>query len=153
MENKISEIDFNSRTFPECSIIQKRFNDIDGLRHINNGVQQSYFDIGRANYLKRIYGEYFYCNEEVLLVASYKTDFKAQIKFEDKIEVCSSIYHLGNKSLRMIQVLRGIDNGKIYTISDSVMVSVNLKTGNSIQLPIQWREKILEIEQNNNVSQ
>ena len=113
---------------------------------MNNGVQQSYFDIGRANYLKRIYGEKFYCNDRVLLVACYKTDFIAQIRLEDDVEVCTSVYHIGNKSLRMIQVIRGIEDGKIYTKSDSVMVAIETKEGKSIIIPEEWRNKIGEIE-------
>ncbi len=138
--------DITTHNFPEREIVQKRFNDLDGLRHVNNGVQQSYFDIGRANYLKRIYGEKFYCNDRVLLVASYKTDFIAQIRLEDDVEVCTSVYHIGNKSLRMIQVIRGIEDGKIYTKSDSVMVAIETKEGKSIIIPEEWRNKIGEIE-------
>ncbi|MCQ2226647.1 MAG: thioesterase family protein [Bacteroidales bacterium] len=138
--------DITTHNFPEREIVQKRFNDLDGLRHVNNGVQQSYFDIGRANYLKRIYGEKFYCNDRVLLVASYKTDFIAQIRLEDNVEVCTSVYHLGNKSLRMIQVIRGTEDGRIYTKSDSVMVAIETKEGKSIVIPEEWRKKIEEIE-------
>lgn len=143
---EIEELDLTTHIFPEHCVVQKRFNDLDGLRHVNNGVQQSYFDIGRANYLKRIYGEKFYCNEKVLLVASYKTDFIMQIKLEDEVEVCTSVYKLGNKSLKMIQVIRGVNDGRIYTKSDSVMVAIETKEGKSIPLPDEWRKKIAEIE-------
>lgn len=152
MDAQISGIDLHTRFYPESCVVQKRFNDLDGLRHINNGVQQSYFDIGRANYLKRIYGEKFYSNEQVLLVASYKTDFLAQIRLEDEIEVCTSIYHIGNKSVRMLQIIRGVNNGKIYTMSDSVMVAINFSSGQSIALPAEWREKILDMEKPDSVS-
>lgn len=141
-----TEIDYASISYPEHSIIQKRFNDLDGLRHINNGVQQSYFDIGRANYLKRIYGEKFYCNDQVLLVASYKTDFIAQIRLEDEVEVCTSVVRIGNKSLRLAQVIRGAEDKKIYTQSLSVMVAIEMKNGKSITIPDKWRQKIEEIE-------
>ena len=146
METKISGIDLQTRNYPERTTIQKRFNDLDGLRHVNNGVQQSFFDIGRANYLKRIYGEKFYCNSQVLLVASYKTDFLLQIRFEDEVEVCSSVYYIGNKSVRMMQIIRGLSDGKIYTMSDSTMVAVDYASGKSIPLPEAWIEKIKEIE-------
>ncbi|MCQ2228455.1 MAG: acyl-CoA thioesterase [Bacteroidales bacterium] len=142
----MEEIDFVGRNYPEHCIVQKRFNDLDGLRHVNNGVQQSYFDIGRADYLKRIYGEKFYCNEQVLLVASYTTDFIAQIKLEDEIEVCTSVVKLGNKSLRLAQVIRGVDNKKIYTRSLSVMVAIETKEGKSIPIPDEWRDRIRSIE-------
>lgn len=137
----------SAHIFHERSVVQKRFNDLDGLRHINNGVQQSYFDIGRANYLRRIFGLNFYEADQVLLVASYKTDFRFQIRLDDEIEVCSSVYSIGNKSLRMLQVLRGVSDGKIYTESDSVMVGLDTRSGKSIVIPPEWRSKIAEIEE------
>lgn len=146
METTIAGIDLQTRNYPERTIIQKRFNDLDGLRHVNNGVQQSYFDIGRANYLKRIYGEKFYCNDKVLLVASYKTDFLAQIRLEDEIELCSSVYHIGKHSIRMMQIIRGVTDRRIYTMLDSVLVAVDYASGKSIQLPTEWIEKIKDIE-------
>lgn len=143
---ELEDIDLAAYVFPERCVVQKRFNDLDGLRHVNNGVQQSYFDIGRANYLKRIYGEKFYCADRVLLVASYKTDFIFQIRLEDEIEICTSVYKIGNKSLRMLQVLKGVADGRIYTKSDSVMVAVETSGGHSIPLPDEWRQKITDIE-------
>jgi len=140
------DIDFVGRNYPEHCIVQKRFNDLDGLRHVNNGVQQSYFDIGRANYLKRIYGEKFYYNDQVLLVASYTTDFISQIRLEDEVEICTSVVKLGNKSLRLAQVIRGVEDKKIYTRSLSVMVAIETKEGKSIPIPEEWREKIRTIE-------
>lgn len=139
-------VDLLTHAYPERTRVQIRFNDLDGLRHVNNGVQQSYFDIGRADYLKRIYGEKFYYNEQVLLVASYRTDFVAQIRLEDEIEVCTSVYKIGNKSVRMIQVLRGIGDNKIYTVEDSVMVAIETSDGHSIPIPDGWRDRIRTIE-------
>ena len=33
--------------------IQKRFNDIDSFRHVNNVAQQTYFDLGKTDYYRR----------------------------------------------------------------------------------------------------
>lgn len=139
-------VDILAHHFPEVSAIQMRFNDLDGFAHVNNGVQQSYFDIGRANYLQRIYGKNFYTNENVLLVASYKTDFLRQITLTDSIEVRTSVYRLGNKSLNMIQVIFDTERNVACTVSESVMVAVNLMSGESITIPDSWRATIAQIE-------
>lgn len=139
-------VDIATHDFKERTTIQMRFNDLDGFMHVNNGVQQSYFDIGRANYLQKIHGTDFHSCCEVLVVASYKTDFLAQIKLNSNIEVCTSVYSVGNKSLRMMQIIRDVDTAKIYTVSDSVMVAVNLEMQTSIPLYDTWKEEIQKIE-------
>ncbi|MBP5366192.1 MAG: acyl-CoA thioesterase [Bacteroidales bacterium] len=139
-------VDINTHRFKAFIDIQIRFDDLDGFAHINNGVQQSYFDIGRANYLRAIYGDNFYQLDKVLFIVSYKTDFLSQTTFTDSLEVGTSVYHIGDKSLKMIQILRSKIDGRICTVSDSTMVSVDARTRQSIPFPDEWRRVIERIE-------
>ncbi len=139
-------VDINTHRFKAFTDIQIRFDDLDGFAHINNGVQQSYFDIGRANYLRAIYGDNFYQLDKVLFIVSYKTDFLSQTTFTDSLEVGTSVYHIGDKSLKMIQILRSKIDGRICTVSDSTMVSVDARTRQSIPFPDEWRRVIERIE-------
>ena len=140
-------VDIATHKFKEFVDIQVRFDDLDGFAHINNGVQQSYFDIGRAKYLRHIYGENFFQHDKVLFIVSYKTDFLSQTTFTDKLEVGTSVYHIGDKSLKMIQILRCKTDGRICTVSDSTMVSVDTQTRQSILFPEEWKRIIEEIEE------
>lgn len=138
--------DIYTHKFKEFIDIQIRFDDLDGFAHVNNSVQQSYFDIGRAHYLRNIYGENFYQHDKVLFIASYKTDFLCQTTFTDKLEVGTSIYHIGTKSIQMMQILRNKSNGQICTVCDSTMVAVDASTRQSIELPNDWKSIIEKIE-------
>ena len=61
---------------------------------------------------------------------------------DDELEVRTSIYEIGVKSLKMIQVIYDRRSHRIKTVCDSVMVAVQRSTGTSIELPQQWRDAI-----------
>ncbi len=141
--------DIESYRFKEITPIQKRFNDLDGYAHVNNAVQQSYFDVGRANYLHHVYGDRFYTGQKVLFIVSVKTDFVSPITFEDDVEVRTSVYEIGTKSLKMMQTIVDTHTQRICTVSQSVMASVTLADQKSVEIPEEWRRRIETLEEHN----
>lgn len=139
-------LDIQTYRFKEITPIQKRFCDLDGFAHVNNAVQQSYFDVGRANYLQHVYGSRFYESEKVLFIVSVKTDFLSPITFEDDVEVRTAVYEIGNKSLKMFQTIVDRQTERVCTVSLSVMASVELSTQQSVPIPEAWRKRITDIE-------
>lgn len=126
--------------------VQVRFNDLDVFGHINNNVQQSYFDIGRADYIGNIYGADFFSCKTVLLVVSIKTDFLKQITIHDEVTVRTQCYRLGGKSIKMFQQL--VDRkGNVFTQSYSVMACVDREQNQSVEVPREFREIIARLEQ------
>lgn len=126
--------------------IQIRFNDIDGLGHINNAVYQEYFDLGRIQYLKQILGSQLGVNDQNLVVVSYKTDFAKPLYLHDEITVFTRVYKLGEKSLRMMQwlVKKGEDMPRV--VCDAVMAGFMPSTERSMVLPKAWRCSFNEFE-------
>ena len=47
----------SNRSFKHFSPVHIRFNDIDILGHVNNAVQQYYFDIARLDYFRDVFKE------------------------------------------------------------------------------------------------
>lgn len=141
-------IDITSYNFKIKVDIQKRFSDLDAYFHVNNCTQQTYFDIGRERYLQKIYGNDVHVSEnnQTLFIVSYKTDFLNQITYKADIEVCTAIYHVGNKSIKMMQILRDKQTSTIYTVSDSTMAAVDLQTRESITIPDIWKQRIIDLE-------
>lgn len=142
----MTTVDPFTHSYRQSVMVQKRFDDLDPFAHVNNCAQQAYFDIGRADYLGKLQDETFFLADKALLVVSYKTDFIKQITFDVPLEVCTSVYHVGNKSIRLIQVLRNKQTGVVYTTSDSVMAAVDVKAQVSIEVPQPWREAIARLE-------
>lgn len=148
--SKEFSIDVEHYNFKVSTIIQKRFSDLDPFAHANNAAQQNYFDIGRADYLSNLIDfKPFHLAPETLLVVSYKSDFLHPILPEDNIMVQTSIYHIGNKSIKMIQVTKNTNTGVIHSVCDSVMVAVRIANGvpASIPIPDEWHTRIAKIEQ------
>ncbi|MCQ2200839.1 MAG: acyl-CoA thioesterase [Bacteroidales bacterium] len=147
--SKQFSIDIDNYDFKESVKIQKRFSDLDPFAHANNAAQQNYFDIGRADYLsKLIEFKPFHLAPVSLLVVSYQTDFLHPILPQDEVEVRTSVYHIGNKSLKMFQVIKNIETGVVHSVCDSVMVAVSISDGvpSSVLFPPEWRVRLVEIE-------
>ena len=136
----------NTIAFHHKVEIQIRFNDIDMLGHVNNAKLQEYFDLGRMGYLQRIFGPNMFVDEDAIVIASIKSDFLAPVLLSDRIEVVTAIYHLGNKSLKMMQQLREVESGNVKTSCEAVMVAINKGSSQSVLIPEQWKVVIRAFE-------
>lgn len=136
----------NTIVFHHKVEIQIRFNDIDMLGHVNNAKLQEYFDLGRMGYLQRIFGPNMFVEEDAIVIASIKSDFLSPVFLSDRIVVETAIYHLGNKSLKMLQQLREVDSGLVKTSCESVMVAINKGSGQSVLIPDAWKVAIRAFE-------
>ena len=136
---------YTTTQFNQTIELQIRFNDIDILGHVNNVSIQEFFDLGRIKYLNESLGDMMNSKYEHLVIASYNTTFFSQILFEDKIEVRTKIYKIGNKSLRMYQAI--FDESQVLKASnDCVLVGFNFSTQQSIIIPEAWRDVLISFE-------
>ncbi len=125
--------------------VQIRFNDIDSLGHVNNAIIQEYFDLGRIEYFKTVFGANINWNVFAAVIASTKTDFMTPIFINDKLTLKSKVYRIGTKSLNLIQHIVD-DKGNIKVTCDSVMVGFENKTQSAIEISKEWRQKINVLE-------
>jgi acyl-CoA thioester hydrolase len=132
--------------FFQTTPIQIRFNDIDQLGHVNNSVYQQYFDLGRTTYFDEVFKEKMDWDEEGLILASINIDFISSITLYDKVIVRTKIYHIGNKSLKMVQDLFDESTGLVVAATKSILVAYNFKKLSTVKVPQRWKEKILVFE-------
>ncbi len=138
-------MDLTKIVFNHSIDLQVRFNDVDMLGHINNASIQEFFDLGRITYFKETFGDMIDSKNEHFVIASYNTTFYSQILFDDKIELRTKIYKIGNKSLRMYQAI--FDESKVLKASnDCVLVGFNFSTQQSISIPEAWRDILISFE-------
>ena len=126
--------------------IQIRFNDLDVLNHVNNAVIQEYFDLGRLYYLQKLLKGELRTGNNTLIIASIKTDFMEPVFLENHIIVRTSVFHIGNKSLKMMQQLYDVSGEKIKAECESVMVAFDISNQESIEFPDKWRQNIIAFE-------
>ncbi len=132
--------------FKHIKKIQIRFGDIDLMGHANNGVQLSYLDLGRMEYFLKVYGQVIDWSDAALLVAHLEIDYLSPILLDDKIEVHTKIYKIGNKSVSLHQNIVNSVSGEIKTKTSQVMVAFSSKLGESILVPENLKNRIREFE-------
>lgn len=134
--------------FKHSVSVQMRFSDVDGFGHVNNGVYNDYYDIGRMYYMRDVLGwlpgETNRDNQ--LVVVSTKTDFNGQVFLGQDIEVLTSVVTLGNKSLKMVQWIIEKETEDPLSVCESVMAGFQRSTGTSFVLPDEWRVAIENYE-------
>lgn len=132
--------------FKHIKKIQIRFGDIDLLGHVNNGVQLSYLDLARMDYLMQVYGEDIEWKDSALIVAHLTIDYLSSITLNDKVEVHTRIYKIGNKSIALYQNIVDTMSGEIKTKTSQVMVAYDPKNGKSVPLTEILKTRIEEFE-------
>lgn len=134
-------------TFRYIEPIQIRFNDIDGQRHVNNAVYQSYFDIGRSGYFTEISGLEYQTGGKSVVVASVKTDFLKPIFLHDKIQVETTVSKIGNKSLTMLQRITNSKTGEVKSTCSTVFVGFDYDKQETMAITDEIKIMIKDYEQ------
>ena len=127
--------------------LQIRFNDIDILGHLNNTVYFSFFDTGKAYFFKDLMGDEMDFRKVETVIANVDCAYVAPIYFGEKIEVrtrCSAIH---DRSFRLQQVIIETGSGNLKAAAETVMVSFDARTQQSMPMPAHIR-RALENSQN-----
>lgn len=142
--------------------IQKRFADIDVFRHVNNIHQQEYLDLGKTDYYEHVIGFDVLADRVALMIVSVKTDFVAQVRYEDKVVVRTWVERVGTKSITLRQQIIShknvgiplldkpsayvaVENTEtIHTESETVLVAFDRRDQITVEIPQRWREKIIK---------
>ena len=133
-------------TYRFSTPIQIKMCDLDPFAHVNNGVQCNYFDYGRSRYFETVFGEQIdWLNMDMVLVHT-ELDFKSPIKVHDEIVCETAIYHIGNKSIAMIQQLRCRESGIVKTVCKSVLSGFDRAAETSAPIQEKYKSAIREFE-------
>lgn len=126
--------------------IQIRMSDLDPFNHVNNGVQCSYFDMGRSAYIEEILGHKIDWLAIDLVLAHISIDFLVPINYGDQIVCMCKVTRLGNKSFTMIQQLVEIQSHIVKTKSESIIVGLDREKLIAIPIRQEYRDKLKEFE-------
>lgn len=122
--------------------LQIRFNDIDILGHLNNTVYFSFFDTGKAYFFESIMKSRMDWQRVESVIANIDCAYVSPVYFGDSIEVrtrCTGIY---DKSFKIQQVIVDKNSGELKAAAETIMVSFNPDTKQSMEIPTLWREAL-----------
>lgn len=123
-----------------------RFNDIDVLGHVNNAVQITYFDFGKVRYFETLKKQIIDWSGSDLVMVHFEVDFMEPIFRQNSIVVKTKVYEIGNKSLKLVQILQDVNTGHIKSVCKSVMCGFDTKTNKGLVISDEWRELIQKYE-------
>ena len=123
--------------------IQKRFSDADMFHHINNAVQQTYFDLGKIEFLRCVLSLDEAFDRVSLITVSVVNNFYRQIRQETDIEVRTSVRKVGNKSVTLFQQIVDRADGEPLSDSLTTMVAFDVESQSSVAVSDEWRAKLL----------
>ena len=126
--------------------IQIRFNDIDQLGHVNNASQISFLDYGKVRYFEAMNNGEVDWRDAQFVIVNINVSYVEQIFMNDNIEVRTKITEIGNKSIKLLQMIVDRDNGHVKTVCHGVMCAFDMDTQQSVLVSQKWRDKINKFE-------
>jgi acyl-CoA thioester hydrolase len=116
-----------------------RFRDLDPMGHVNNAVFLTYIESARVAFLQHL-GAATTLEEMSIIVARIEIDFRAPIGFGDEVDIAVRASRFGGKSFDLDYELRV--EGEVVSEAKSVLVAYDYGTGEAVELPDEWREKL-----------
>jgi len=138
---ELDNIEFNHQ-----DIIQIRFNDIDVLGHVNNAVQITYLDFGKVKYFEALKNQVIDWSGSELVMVNVNVDFFEPIFISNHIVVKTKVYEIGNKSIKLIQMIKDYETNRVKSVCRSVMCGFDPKTNKSLLISDEWRDLINRFE-------
>ena len=133
--------------------ITVRFADLDAQEHVNNAVYLTYLESARLGYYE--HAGIWRPESGVLtgmVVAHIDIDYLAPIFFGQAIQVGLRLDRMGNKSFTLAFLIESVTGNVPLARGTSVLVAYDSTAGQSMPLPAEWRERILQFEAQNGVS-
>jgi acyl-CoA thioester hydrolase len=127
--------------------IQIRFSDVDCFGHVNNSVYWSYFDVGRLDYLHRLFADDFELHDETVILVHAEADYKVQTRLKDSVAVRTSVAGIGERSIKMRQEIVNTETGNVHASSFSVLSGFSKAMQTSIPIKPEWKSRIEAFEQ------
>ena len=122
--------------------VQMRFADVDQFGHVNNTVQQAYFDLGKTDFFGQLWQLTGALQRVPAIIVSLKTDFYAQLHYGNELYVETQMVQIGHKSFHLRQsIVRGEE---VCSCSEVVMVCFDAKTKQATEVPEAWREYLTQ---------
>jgi acyl-CoA thioester hydrolase len=128
--------------------IELRYGDLDPQGHVNNSKPLTYFEQARVAYMIELglFTKDQSFMEIGVILADVHITYHAPIYFGQNIKVGVHAAKLGNKSMTWEQNIIDADTSRELAKGEVVVVTYDFRSGKTIPIPQEWREKISEYE-------
>ena len=122
--------------FPFVHRESVRFNDLDGMEHVNNAIFLTYMESARLAYLESLGAGQN--PQKSLILARVEVDFRSPISYGEEVEIGVRTGRIGTKSFELDHEVRA--DGRLAAQGKSVLVAYDYTTNSSRELPDEWRQ-------------
>ena len=123
-----------------------RFADIDIMGHVNNAKYLTYMESARIKYFNAVIGDKINWTKNGFILARVVVDFKAPVYLKDEeIIVYTKCSKIGNKSFDLSYTMIKAGNQEV-AVGSTTLVAYDYGENKTIQIPEEWKEKIIEFE-------
>lgn len=121
-----------------------RFNDVDLAGHVHNAVYLVYFEQARITWFDEVIGPWDW-SARGLVVARNEIDYKQMVRLRDDLATDVWLESVGTKSFTLAyRTYKTVDGEQIdCATGKSVLVCIDYKTGETMVIPDEWREKFI----------
>tara|TARA_B100000029_G_C17534696_1_gene944455 strand:+ start:40 stop:477 length:438 start_codon:yes stop_codon:yes gene_type:complete len=138
------------KNWPITTEIPVLWGDMDSFGHVNNIIYLKWCETSRVELMCKVWNLNALSMSEILsengmgpILANFNTNYRIPISCPDTIYVKTRIKHVGNTSFGIEHQITSKNNGsKIVVDADSVVVMVNYKTGEKIQIDEENRKRL-----------
>jgi len=138
------------KNWPITTEIPVLWGDMDSFGHVNNIIYLKWCETSRVELMCKVWDLDALSMNKILsdkgigpILANFNTNYRIPISCPDTIYVKTRIKHIGNTSFGIEHQITSKNNGsKIVVDADSVVVMVNYKTGEKIQIDDNSRKKL-----------
>ena len=114
--------------------------DLDSFGHVNNAVYLTFIENARIDYLRNVVGAAR--RDEIRnIMAAVSLEFRAEVPFEDELEIGVRTVGIGTKSFQLSYRLVRKD-GVVAVDATSTQVMFDFDAGIAIEVPEDWRRAI-----------
>ena len=128
--------------------IEVRYGDLDPQGHVNNARYLTYCEHARISYVRHLglWQEGASWLDFGFILAEVRLTFQKPVRFGQPLRLGVRTTHLGSKSLAMEYRLEDVHSGEAHCTGSSVMVAYDYQHNQSVPIPQNWRDVILEYE-------
>ena len=129
--------------FPFVHFETARFNDLDGMGHVNNAVFSEYIEQARLAWFGQYAADEPMPLRDVIL-ARTEIDFRSQVGYGETVAIGVRPSRVGARSFEFEFELRVGD--RLVAEAKSVLVGYDYDSGNSTEVPERWRRRLQPAE-------
>ena len=128
--------------------IEVRYGDLDPQGHVNNARYLTYCEQARISYVRHLglWHEDQSWLDFGFILAEVRLTFLRPVKYGQALRLGVRTSRLGNKSLNMEYQLEDAGSSETLCTGSSVSVAYDYQRNQSIPIPQNWRDVILEYE-------